>query len=135
MIVNTEFVNQFFLQFLATALHCESDDKQTDLLKCLCKFINYEKLQELKIENYEKEKLNLHGTLIVQNILEFNKPIKFVNAILDMDTSDLKGLFSNTMGSHLVDSYMTSKFIGEKSREKLIRKLQVRISVNMLFVW
>ncbi|KAI4467168.1 nucleolar protein 9 [Holotrichia oblita] len=113
-----------FIQNISSGFHCESEDKQTDLLICLCKFVNYGLLQELNIQNYEKEKFNLHGTLIVQHILEFNKPIKFVNAILGMDTADLKGLFSNTMGSHLVDSYMTSKFIGEKSREKLIRKLQ-----------
>ncbi|XP_022913742.2 nucleolar protein 9 [Onthophagus taurus] len=114
-----------FIQNLMKSLHCsESEDKEKSFIICLCKLINYETLQNTKTTNLEKEKLNLHGTLILQNILEFNKPIKIINLILDMELGDLKGLFSNTMGSHIVDSFMKSKFIGEKSRERLIRKLQ-----------
>lgn len=105
------------------ALHCfEPEEKQNKFILCACKFSKYENLQDM---NLEKEKLNLHGTLIVQLLLDFNKPIKIVNSLLNMETVDLKNLFMNTMGSHIVDSYVKSKYVGEKSREKLIRKLQV----------
>lgn len=76
-------------------------------------------------DSLEKDKLNLHGTLTIQLMLEFNKPIKIVNSILNMDGNELKNLFLNTMGSHIVDSFVTSAFVGEKSREKLVRKMKV----------
>lgn len=113
------------------ALNCfEPEEKQNKFILCACKLVKYENLQQDM--DLEKEKLNLHGTLIVQLILDFNKPIKIVNSLLSMETVNLKNLFLNTMGSHIVDSYVKSKYVGEKSREKLIRKLQVS-KINSLY--
>lgn len=110
------------------ALGCiGEEDKQSKIVLCLSKLTTLEELQSIS-DQLEKEKLNLHGTIIVQTILEFNKPIKIVSGILSLDTNVLKGLFCNSMGSHITDSYVKSQFVGEKSREKLVRKMQVRIT-------
>lgn len=108
------------------ALECfEPEEKQNKFAICLGKFYSYENLSKINLQNLEKEKLNLHGTLLIQAILNFNKPIKMINSLLNLDSIELKGLISNTMGSHVVDSYMKSNFVGEKSRERFVRKLQV----------
>lgn len=108
------------------ALNClEPEDRQNHLVVCVSRLKSFEDSQKMSTENLEKEKLKLHGTLILQVVLDFNKPIKIVNSVLNTDSGDLKKLFCNTMGSHIVDSYVRSQYVGEKSREKLVKKLQV----------
>lgn len=101
-------------------------ERQIKFALCLSKFTSFDKLQSTSDQNLQEDKLSLQGTLILQLMLEFNKPIKIVNSILNTETEDLKNLFSNSMGSHIVDSYVKSTFVGEKSREKLLKKLQVK---------
>nr|CAI5862467.1 unnamed protein product [Callosobruchus analis] len=113
-----------FAQNLMKALDCwEPEEQQQSFILCLSRFATFKKSVEQPAANIHKEKLNLHGTLIVQQLLNFNKPIKLVNSILSLETTELKNLFCNTMGSHIADSYMKGEFVGDKSREKLVRKL------------
>lgn len=115
-----------FVQSMMQALHCyEPSERQDSFILCIARLTPYEQVVERSNENLQAEKLNLHGTLILQVLLEFHKPIKIVNSMLNMQSEHLKSLFSNSMGSHIVDSYTKSNFVGEKSREKLIKKLQV----------
>ena len=76
----------------------------------------------------EKETYNVlyTGSQLVQTLLHFNKPIKIVQSLLDMDNSELKDLLCDSCGSRVMDAYVTAEFVGEKSREKLAQKLQVR---------
>lgn len=114
-----------FIQGLMKALNClEPEENQNNFAICTSFLIQYDKKNPVPTDNLQKEKLNLQGTLILQLMLEFNKPIKIINSLLSLTPNDLKGLFSNTMGSHIVDSYMKSVYVGEKSREKLVRKMQ-----------
>uniref|UniRef100_A0A182RFC1 PUM-HD domain-containing protein n=1 Tax=Anopheles funestus TaxID=62324 RepID=A0A182RFC1_ANOFN len=69
-------------------------------------------------------KIHLHGSLILQTILEFNKPIKFVTALLGMPNHRLAEIFIDPCGSFIANSFIQSRFVGEKSREKLIRQLE-----------
>lgn len=112
------------------ALQCnEPEERQDDFVLCMSRLTTYEKNKEISNENLQKEKLNLHGTLMLQAMLDFNKPIKIITSILNMDTEVVKNLFSNSMGSHIVDSFVKSESVGEKSREKLIQKLEVSLIV------
>lgn len=114
-----------FTQNLIKALDCyESEEKQNALILCLARLKKYEENKLLSNDNIQQEKLNLHGTLLIQILLDFNKPLKIINSLLNLSDDVLKNLFSNTMGSHIVDSYMNSKFVGEKSRDKLYKKLK-----------
>ncbi|KAH0948178.1 hypothetical protein HN011_012308 [Eciton burchellii] len=67
---------------------------------------------------------NLHGSLILQAMLKFNKPIKIVNSLLNMSTAELLQLFNDPKGSRILDAFLDSEYIGEKSREKLYKKLK-----------
>ena len=72
----------------------------------------------------EETPVNLHGTLIAQEILHFNKPIKLVNSILASDSEKLCQNLSDPRVCHITDAFMTSSTIGEKSHESLIKILQ-----------
>ncbi|KAK9872390.1 hypothetical protein WA026_017848 [Henosepilachna vigintioctopunctata] len=112
-----------FFNKILKGLNClEPEERQSSMIRCIAKMQKFEDIS--KEEDLQKTKLNLHGTLILQILLDFNKPIKIVNALLQMESKELKSLFSNTMGSHIVDSYVKSTFVGEKSREKLIWKMK-----------
>lgn len=113
-----------FVQNLMKYLNCfEPEDRQTCFVMCLCRFKKFEDVKKISTDSLQKDKLNLHGTLILESLLDFNKPIKIVKSILDMDQQDLKNIFSNSMGSHISDSFVKGLFVGEKSREKLVRKM------------
>ena len=71
-------------------------------------------------------KVHIHGSLILQELLKFNKPIKAVNSLLGMDSALLRGLLSDPKGSHVTDVFMESPTVGEKSRDLLVKSLQVR---------
>lgn len=106
---------------LQTALHTPGGDKQKvkSFFHCLIKLKPYEIAQ---VDN--SAYVHLHGSLIVQHILRFNKPIFVVNCILETPAEQLVTIFNTPNGSHIVDAFLQSKFIGEKSREKLIRYME-----------
>nr|CAD7201296.1 unnamed protein product [Timema douglasi] len=81
------------------------------------------------METYKQNKdsplfVQLHGSLLLQSMLQFKKPIKVVASILSMPSSDLRDLLSNPKGCHITDVFMSSEYIGEKSRDKLIHTLK-----------
>ncbi|XP_017032559.1 nucleolar protein 9 [Drosophila kikkawai] len=106
---------------LQSALHVSGGDKEKSKLffNCLVKL----KPSEV-VGSDESGFVHLHGSLIAQHILQFNKPIFLVNCILDLSATQLSQVFNTPNGSHIVDAFMQSKYIGEKSRERLIRQLE-----------
>ncbi|XP_005177003.2 uncharacterized protein LOC101893336 [Musca domestica] len=109
-----------FISALQQALHVNADkEKMKSFFLCLIKLKPFEILQEDK-SNF----VHLHGSLIIQDILRFNKPIFLVNCILETSSEYLVSVFNTPNGSHICDAFLQSKFIGEKSREKLIKHLE-----------
>lgn len=105
---------------LQSALHITGDkERMKSFFLCLLKLKPFEILQQDKT-NF----VHLHGSLIIQDILRFNKPIFMVNCILETSPDYLVNIFSTPNGSHICDAFLQSKFIGEKSREKLLRHLE-----------
>jgi nucleolar protein 9 len=120
-----------FQKMLMGALHClEPVERQGLLAPLTIGLKTYEKQA-----NSKKLVIQVHGSTILQILLNFNKPIQAVNSLLDMNTGDLKLLFTDKRGSHVMDAFMKSEFVGEKSRDKLIKKLQVSISSCILLVF
>lgn len=110
-----------FVNAMIKLLKCDtSTDDQTHLVWCIVTLKNSAQLKAIQ----NNTQLNLHGSLITQAILNFNKPIKIVNSLLEMNNEELLQLFSDPKGSRILDAFMDSKYIGEKSREKLYKKLQ-----------
>lgn len=68
--------------------------------------------------------VNLQGALLLQCFLNFNKPIKWVRSLLEMDTLHLSAILQDSRGCHVTDAFCNSLSVGEKSRMKLVCKLQ-----------
>ncbi|XP_075169867.1 nucleolar protein 9 [Haematobia irritans] len=109
-----------FVSALQSALHVSGDkEKMKSFLLCLIKLKPFEIIQQDKTAF-----VHLHGSLIIQDILRFNKPIFMVNCILETSADYIVSVFNTPNGSHICDAFLESKFIGEKSREKLIKHLE-----------
>jgi len=106
------------LSSLSTALHCE--DHMDLFATLLVKMITREAIAEGDAEF----PTHIHGSLALQELLEFNKPIKVVNSLLAIEPVKLRLLLSDPKGSHITDKFVESAFIGEKSREALVKRLQ-----------
>lgn len=104
---------------LQSALHVTGDKEKSKLFfNCLVKLKPHDLLA-----GDQSGFVHLHGSLIAQHILQFNKPIFLVNCILELPAEQLAQIFNTPNGSHIVDAFLQSKYIGEKSRERLIRQL------------
>ena len=68
---------------------------------------------------------NLHGSLLVQQLVKFADPSLVVASVLAMLPSDLLAMACNPIGSHVVDAFITSHSVGQKSRDRFYGKLQV----------
>lgn len=108
-----------FVTAMIKLLECDKTEDATQLIRC---FVTLKTSTQLKELNDPPP--TLHGSLITQAILNFKKPIKLVNSILAMSNEQLLRLFDDAMGSHILDAFMDSKYIGEKSREKLHKILR-----------
>nr|XP_012217431.1 PREDICTED: nucleolar protein 9 [Linepithema humile] len=111
-----------FVNAMIKSLECDkSTEDQAQLMRCIVTLKSPTQLESTSDKS--RPILNLHGSLITQAILNFNKPIKIVNSLLQMDNEELLWLFGDPKGSRILDAFMDSKYIGEKSREKLYKKL------------
>lgn len=107
-----------FIQSLLKSLGCAAEKTG----KCILPIIALKPLGT--IEDKNECEISLHGSLILQRIFQFNKPIKIVQSLLDMKPQDIANIFCDQKGSRIADAYLESKFIGEKSREKLVKHLE-----------
>ena len=98
-------------------LHC--NEKQEMLAPLLAHLVTLESWSE-----GELPPVHLHGSLALQQLLLFTKPIKVVRSLLSLGASQLASLLADPRGCHITDSFLTSKHVGEKSREGLIRGLR-----------
>lgn len=69
-------------------------------------------------------KIDKNGSLLIQTLFQFKKPITVVESLLALDSKVLKEIFLDPRGSYIADAYVSSKMIGEKSRERLVQKLK-----------
>ena len=71
------------------------------------------------------KEVNYHGSVILQNLLQFGNPEAIVTSILDMEPTELTTLACHKFGSHVIDAFLKSTTAGEKSRALLYNKLKV----------
>lgn len=108
-----------FIQSLLRSLDCAGEKSN----RCILPIVSLTPLNI--IEEKDETKITLHGSLILQHIFQFNKPIKIVQSLIEMKPQDIVNiLLCDQKGSRIADAYLESKFIGEKSREKLIKHLE-----------
>ncbi|EAA13035.4 AGAP011440-PA, partial [Anopheles gambiae str. PEST] len=106
-----------FVKNLLDALHC-AEVAPTKMINAVLHLL------PANVTPSTAPKIHLHGSLILQAILDFNKPIKFVTALLEMPNDRLAEILSEPAGSFVANAFVTGRFVGEKSREKLVRHLE-----------
>lgn len=109
-----------FIQTLQKVLRCEKNAPVSFFI-CVTKL----KPSDVCAKD-ESGFVHLHGSLITQQIFAFNKPIKFIQNMLEVKSDVLVKIFCDPKGSHIVDAFVKSKFIGEQSKLKLVKHLEVR---------
>lgn len=108
-----------FMKSIQTALDCTQPKQKSDAFAMLTL-----KLKPYAVAMEDKSNfIHIHGAIILQAMLQFNKPIKLVQCILDTANTQLADIFCSPKGSHVLDAFMDSKAVGEKSREKLMRHM------------
>uniref|UniRef100_A0A146M932 Pumilio domain-containing protein C14orf21 n=1 Tax=Lygus hesperus TaxID=30085 RepID=A0A146M932_LYGHE len=104
-----------FIQKIKVWLGC--DQKEDKFTQCLLRMT---KLSELN----ENSKIDMNGSLVLQNMFKFNKPIKVVESFLSSDPSELRAVAEDTKGSWVFNSFLTSSSVGDKSRMRLLAKMR-----------
>ncbi len=74
------------------------------------------------------EDINVQKSLLAQELLHFQKPIKFVSSLLKVIEGQGQ-LFCDPRGSRIADAFVSSPTIGEKSREGLVKALKGQLKV------
>ena len=124
------------------SLHCSSDHNK--LIPLLIRMVTKEAFEEDKGGEDSGFSVHIHGSLIAQELLRFQKPIKAVgikspnfvaakfeippfqvSSLLSMSASSLRDLLCDPKGCHVADAFAESVSVGEKSRDGLVKALQV----------
>ncbi|CAH2097326.1 unnamed protein product [Euphydryas editha] len=107
-----------FVQNLEKALNCSEPENQKHFpVQCL-------KLLPLGTNDNKEYFINVHGSVILQTILDFQRPAKPVSGLLELSSEELVYIFSDPKGCHVADAFCKGQFVGVKARDKLIWKLK-----------
>ncbi|GAB6021063.1 hypothetical protein CHUAL_003697 [Chamberlinius hualienensis] len=110
-----------FTQRLAELLECwDPKERKLHLVKLLTRWQKFSE-HEAGI-NFIK--INYHGSLMLQNMFNFQKPVVACDSLLQMEIKYLIQLFCDPCGSRIIDSFILSKTVGEKRRQSLAEKLK-----------
>jgi len=105
------------LQDLAKALHC---NENLDGLAIAC----IKMVPSDQTPDNGDIKITVQSSLLFQELLDFNKPIQVVRSLLAVDSHTLMKIFSDRNGTHILNRFVTSLSIGEKSRDALVKQLR-----------
>ncbi|KAF2361311.1 Armadillo-type fold [Trinorchestia longiramus] len=110
-----------------SVLECCSAEEELYIAPCLLYLCPYPRYAQAQLETKTQKgplTVTLHGSLILQELLQFFKPIKLVRSLLQIDTPELLRLMQDPKGSHVIDAFCSSEHIGPKSWGALVSKIQ-----------
>ena len=70
-------------------------------------------------------KVHLHGSQMVQSLLQFQNPKVVVSSLLHMTPDDIITVSCDPSGSHALEAFMASHTVPLKKKNKLTDKLEV----------
>ncbi|XP_038218493.1 nucleolar protein 9 [Zerene cesonia] len=110
-----------FLQNLEKALNCSDGENQKHFaIQCL-RLAPLGGNIEVATQGFF---IHIHGSVILQTLLDFQRPTKPVQSLLELQTESLLYIFSEAKGCHVADAFCKGQFVGVKARDKLIWKLK-----------
>ena len=69
-------------------------------------------------------KVNLHGSILMQQLFRFGNPEILVKSLQNLKPTELLSVSCDACGSHVMDAFLKSPAIGEKSREAVLDRLK-----------
>ncbi|KAJ8710416.1 hypothetical protein PYW07_009782 [Mythimna separata] len=112
-----------YLNSLEAALKCTTPEHQK-YFSVLC--LRLLPADRVDLTTLDKEYfINVHGSVILQCILDFQRPAKAVNSLLELTTDQLMIVFCDAKGCHVADALCKGQYVGVKARDKLIWRLKV----------
>ncbi|XP_068625242.1 nucleolar protein 9 [Battus philenor] len=111
-----------FVQSLEAALKC-NEEKEQKYFSVLClRLLPLDRVDVTKLaEDYF---INIHGSIILQTILDFQRPAKAVSSLLELSADELMVILCDAKGCHVADAFCKGQCVGVKSRDKLVKKLK-----------
>lgn len=109
------------------ALKCSQAENRKYFAVLCARMLPLNRLDLTKLE--EAYFVNVHGSVILQTMLNFQRPKSIIDCLLAMSAKELTILFCDAKGCHIADSYCDGKYVGVKSKEVLVRKLKVSLPI------
>ena len=72
-------------------------------------------------------RFNLHGSVLLQSLFRFGNPKLLVSSLLELTPVELKTMACDAYGSHIIDAFVASEQVGEKSKSTLAARLKVTV--------
>lgn len=114
-----------FMDYLANLLHCSNPiERKLVIVPLTAKCIRYNELKQASTNH----KINYHGSLLIQQMFNFQKPRALVESLLNMDFTEMTSLFCNQIGSHVLDAFASSTTVGIKNKQRFINKLKENLA-------
>ncbi|XP_061188814.1 nucleolar protein 9-like [Saccostrea echinata] len=120
------------VKHLMRAFHCfEPEDRQGLFVPLLATLTTYEVYFGIEEgsdkptkENPTLGKVNIHGSLILQTLLEFKNPKYVVNSFLQMTPENLRNMACDSSGSRVMEVFFKSCTVTEKNKAAMVDQLQ-----------
>ncbi|CAH0597091.1 unnamed protein product [Chrysodeixis includens] len=111
-----------YVNSLEAALKCSSPDLQK-YFSVLC--LRLLPADRVDLTALDKEYfINVHGSVILQCILDFQRPAKAVQGLLELTPEQLIIILCDAKGCHVGDALAKGQCVGVKARDKLIWRLK-----------
>lgn len=111
-----------FMKRIRKAYTCRTEDKLDKFVICLATNTQFKELQETY--DFRAFDLNIHGTVMIQLLCEYQDPQIVVNGFLAMPSEQLLALFANRKGCYMADSYFKSETIDREAKKRMFKKFR-----------
>lgn len=108
---------------MENALECTAAENHKYFILLCARLLPLNRIDMSKVE--EPYFINIHGSVVLQTMLSFQRPKKVIDSLLAMSQRGILNLFCDAKGCHIADSLFEGQFVGVKSREYLTRRLKV----------
>ncbi|CAG5117648.1 unnamed protein product [Candidula unifasciata] len=136
---NTQTGQEELIKALLTAFHCQEPvEKQTKIVPLIASLQTFETFfgeEEASSESpgHLLKTVNIHGSLLLQELLQFVKPKLVVTSLLSLSPAELMGLCCDKCGSHIVDTFFRSEMVLDTHKFAFLKRLEglyVNIACN-----
>ncbi|XP_022082389.1 nucleolar protein 9-like isoform X2 [Acanthaster planci] len=122
-----------FLKGLLSAFNCwEPRKRQATCVLLIAGMVTHEVFFSESKEDQEQDKatkpglseVNLHGSLLLQQLLKFSHCGPIIAGFMALQDADLIAMACSPSGSYLLEAFMTSSMVSEKKKDRLGAQLK-----------